>query len=120
MENGIISSKISGMELNLLKIRNYIPATFDEFKNDWGKQKIAERVLQILIEAMIDIASRFISLSGGTPPSTAAEAIQRMADLGILKNAGKYIPMIRFRNFIVHNYDSIERDSLFDSDKKDV
>lgn len=113
MKNGIITSKLSSMESNLLKLRSHIPKTFDEFNSDWGKQKIAERVLQILIEGMIDIASRFISLSGGTPPATSAEAIQRMGDLGIIKSPEKYIPMIRFRNFIVHNYDSIEPEILY-------
>lgn len=101
------------MESNLLKLRNYIPETFDEFTQDWGKQKIAERVLQILIEGMIDIASRCISLSGGAPPATSADAIQRIGELGVIQNPEKYIPMVRFRNFIVHNYDSIEPEILY-------
>ncbi len=113
MRNGIITAKLSTMESNLLKLRNHIPETFDEFKHDWGKQKIAERVLQILIEGMIDIASRCIALSGGAPPATSADAIKRIGELGIIENSEKYIPMVRFRNFIVHNYDSVEPEILY-------
>ncbi len=113
MKNGVILSKVSSMESYLLKLKGYIPVDLESFRNDWGVQKIAERSLQVLIEGMIDIAGRIIARSGGTPPPTSAEAIERLGLMGILTDTEKYVKMVRFRNLIVHNYEAIDPEILY-------
>ena len=112
-KNGILVRKLAEMEETLRRLQSYLPSTYEEFAKDWGRQKIVERALQILIEAMIDIGERLIALSGGLPPETSASVMERLEELGVVQNADRYIPMIRFRNFLVHQYERVDLAILY-------
>ena len=61
-----------------------------------------------MVEAMIDIAERIIALQGGSPVAGSAEAIERLKDYGVIREADVYTKMVRFRNFLVHHYDVLD------------
>jgi uncharacterized protein YutE (UPF0331/DUF86 family) len=113
MNNGIVARKLSEMDATLRRLREYVPASYEEFIKDWGRQRIVERALQILIEGMIDIGERLIALSGGPPADTSAGVMERLQQLGIVKDAGRYVPMVRFRNFLVHQYEQVDLTILY-------
>ena len=112
--NGIIDRKLAMMDETLQRVREYIPDSYESFRNDWGLQKIVERSLQILVEAMIDIAERIIALEKQIPPSSSAEAIETLQRMGILTDEPSFVQMVRFRNFLVHNYDRLDDSILYD------
>lgn len=58
------------------------------------------------------IGERFIALSGGVPCASAADVMRRLQGLGIIRTADRYIPMVRFRNFLVHQLLGIIQDAL--------
>lgn len=66
-KNGILVRKLAEMEETLRRLQGYLPSTYEEFAKDWGRQKIVERALQILVEAMIDIGERLLRSPGGFP-----------------------------------------------------
>jgi uncharacterized protein YutE (UPF0331/DUF86 family) len=106
--NGVIIAKLKTIDDYLLKLGTYLPVTFTDLEKDWGLQKIIERSLQVMVEAMIDIAERIIALKGGSPVANSSEAIERLKDYGIIRETDIYIKMVRFRNLLVHNYDSLD------------
>ncbi len=106
--NGVIIAKLKTIDDYLLKLGTYLPVTVTDLEKDWGLQKIIERSLQVMVEAMIDIAERIIALKGGSPVANSAEAIERLKDYGIIRETDIYIKMVRFRNLLVHNYDSLD------------
>ncbi len=114
MKNGIILSKLSVIEAYLLKLNEYLPVSLERFKADWGLRKIFERSLQVMIEAMIDIGERIIAQKQMTAQKTAADTFKRLCDLGVIQDNETYIKMVRFRNLVVHNYDSIDPVILYD------
>ena len=120
VKNVVILSKLSTIEEYLTKLNEYLPASFGDFKDDWGLQKIVERSLQVMIEIMIDIAERIIAQKNILPPETSAEAMKKLQELGVIKNHESYAKMIRFRNFVVHNYDSIDVEILYSIVTKDI
>ncbi len=63
---------------------------------------------------MIDVAERIIALSGGGPTATALEAIERLHTMGILRSPDPYRSMVRMRNLIVHVYDEVDPNRLYD------
>jgi uncharacterized protein YutE (UPF0331/DUF86 family) len=67
MKNGILVLKLSEMEETLRRLREHLPPNYEEFSRNWARQKVVERALQIMIEAMIDIGERLIALAGGSP-----------------------------------------------------
>lgn len=96
-----------------MKLQNYVTASFDQFQADWGLRKIWERSRYVMIEVMIDVAERIISAKNVVPQKTAAETMKKLRELGIIKNDDLYIKIVRFRNLVVHNYDSIDASILF-------
>jgi uncharacterized protein YutE (UPF0331/DUF86 family) len=66
----------------------------------------------VSIEAMIDIADRVASLENRPAPSDSYSAMQGLEALGVIVRAERYRNMIRFRNFVVHRYESVEVENL--------
>lgn len=120
VKNSVILSKLSTIEEYLTKLSGYMPASFEDFKDDWGLQKIVERSLQVMIEIMIDIAERIIAKKNILPPETSAEAMRKLQEIGAIKNHESYVKMIRFQNLVVHNYDSIDIEILYSIITKDI
>ena len=110
--NGIISKKISAIQERLIKIRSLLPLKTNHLSKDYFLKSGIERTLQVCVEAMIDIANRVNSISGYSPVTESFESIKRLEDLKILKNAEKYRMVIKFRNLIVHRYESIDNAEL--------
>ena len=112
--NGVVIAKLNTIDEYLRKLRQYLPVSFEEFESNWGLQKITERSLQVMIEAMIDTAARIISKNHLPPPDTSSKALLRLEELGVIREASKYVKMVRFRNLIVHDYASIDLRILYD------
>lgn len=113
VKNGVLISKLAIIEDYLKKLQDYFPVSLEQFNSDWGLQKIAERSLQVMIEVMIDIAERIVAQKGMLPQKTAAETLKKLRDWGIIQQDDAYIKMIRFRNLVVHQYDSIDTEILY-------
>jgi uncharacterized protein YutE (UPF0331/DUF86 family) len=113
VRNGVIVAKLAIIEEYLKKLQEYFPVSLEQFKSDWGLQKIVERSLQVMIEVMIDIAERIIAQKSITPQKTAADTLKKLRELGIIQSDDAYSKMVRFRNLVVHQYDSIELGILY-------
>jgi uncharacterized protein YutE (UPF0331/DUF86 family) len=118
--NGIISKKIDIIyeELNLL--HQFEQITIEQLDQDRIIKHALERSLQICVECMIDIANRIIALTDRAPTATAAEAMNILERLNIIKNAAVYKKMIQFRNFIVHRYESVDNEIIVNICKHDL
>jgi len=69
---------------------------------------IAERGLQILIEIIVDVANRLIAIKGWGPTASSADSIRLLALKKVVSSEEPYLKMVRFRNFIVHDYDRVD------------
>ena len=117
--NGIIQRKLALMDQHLVKLESHLKAVpLERFCGDWALRTISERTIQVCAEIMIDVSERIISLTGGGPTATAVEAIERLVVMGILKEAEPYRSMVRMRNLIVHGYDVVDPEILFDAATK--
>lgn len=113
-ENAIIQKKLVVFDETLNKLKAYLPVSYEKLCEDWGLQKIIERSLQILVEIMIDIAHRIIAKKGQAAPPMSANAIQKLKEYGIIQNDEVYIRMVKFRNFLVHNYDALDLGIIYE------
>lgn len=108
MINGVILRKLQALDQVLLELRSLGRVTVTQLESDWRTCRAVERDLQVLVEIVMDICQRLLSLQGQTPAATGSEAVQRCIDLGILSPDEAYRKMVQFRNFIVHRYEHIE------------
>lgn len=114
MINGIILQKLQTLDQTLMELRSLGQVNVAQLKNDWRIQRAVERDLQVLVEIVIDVCQRLISLAGQTPAATGADAVERCVQLGALSDDMVYRQMIQFRNFIVHRYERVDTAILVD------
>lgn len=114
MINGVILQKLQSLEQALAELRSLGPVSTADLATDWRTHRAVERNLQLLVEVVMDICQRIISLSGQSPAATGRQAIERCMQLGVLSDAAAYRQMAQFRNFIVHRYEQIDTTILVD------
>ncbi|MCD6392025.1 MAG: DUF86 domain-containing protein [Planctomycetes bacterium] len=112
--NGVIQRKLALLDKHLLNLRNeFKGVSLEDFRESWVLQRMAERVLQVMIEICIDVAERIIALKGAGPAATGSEAIEKLAALGAIQSAQPYVEMVHFRNLVVHQYEEIDPEILY-------
>jgi uncharacterized protein YutE (UPF0331/DUF86 family) len=108
MKNGVIANKLQTLDDTLRELRSLGRITPADLENDWRTRRAVERDLQILVEIVIDVCQRLISLSGQAPATTSLKAIETCIQAGILSDWEGYRQMTQFRNFIVHRYERVD------------
>lgn len=116
MKKEDIQTKIDVIFDGLDKLKFFNAMTYEEFISDFRNISASLHLLQTSIQALLDIGSYIIASLGLRTPNTNAEII------GILKNARLipedkaeiYIKMSQFRNRIVHIYNHIDAETLYD------
>ena len=111
--NGIIETKLRTLEEKLAEIESWNIPSFDVLQQSSLLQNAMERALQVSIEVMIDISERILALNHITPLRSAAENMQKLQELGILSSRPEYAEMVKFRNFIVHRYERIDLEIIY-------
>lgn len=114
MINGVIFQKLQTLDETLIELRSLGQLSVIHLTGDWRTRRAIERDLQVLVEIVIDICQRLISLAGQTPAATGVDAIERCIQLGALTDDEAYRQMIRFRNYIVHRYERVDVTILVD------
>ncbi len=114
MISGVILRKFQLLDETLTELRSLGELTTDQLNEDWHIRKAVERNLQILVEIVIDVCHRIISLAGQTPAATGGDAVRRCVQLGALSDSESYRKMVQFRNFVVHRYEKIDVEILVD------
>ena len=113
--NGVIQRKLSLLDDQVGRLKTHLEnVTEEEFKDDWVLRSMAERALQVCAEIMIDIAERIIAIKAAGPVATSVEAMRRLVELQVIKSEDPYIKIVGFRNLIVHHYEEIDPEILFD------
>ena len=108
MINGVILQKLQSLDQVLAELRSLGPVSVDQLRGDWRTRRAIERDLQVLVEVVVDVCQRLISLSGQTPAPTSADAIERCIQAGVVSDFDGYRRMVQFRNLFVHRYEQID------------
>ena len=112
MINGVILQKLQTLDQVLAELRELGPVSADQLRDDWLTRRAIERDTQVLVEVVIDVCQRLISLADQTPAPTSADAVERCIQIGALSDWDAYRRMVQFRNFVVHRYDHIDETVL--------
>jgi uncharacterized protein YutE (UPF0331/DUF86 family) len=113
MKNGVIQNKLARVEAYITRLQEIIPDGFEDFEKDWKTQMIAERGLQILIEIIIDVANRLIAIKNWGPTTSSADSVRLLVLKKVISSEEPYLRMIKFRNFIVHDYDKVDNEVVY-------
>jgi uncharacterized protein YutE (UPF0331/DUF86 family) len=108
MFNGVLTGKLHALDQVLAELESLGQVNAARLEEDWLVRRAVERDLQVLVEVIIDVCHRIISLEGQGPATGGVDAIKRCIDKGILTKSDVYPEMVRFRNFLVHRYESVD------------
>ena len=82
MINGVVLQKLQTLDETLTELRSLGQISVTQLNNDWRTRRAVEGDLQVLVEIVIDVCQRLISLAGQTPATTGADAVERCIQLG--------------------------------------
>jgi len=104
------SGKAQLVRGNLEKLARIPQATYDEFAADFRNAEAALHLLQVAIQALIDMASKACASLGLETPRTSFEVLERLEADGRLPkgSAQRFAPIVGFRNRVVHLYDRVD------------
>ena len=111
-----IDQKLLFMNTCLNKLKKLRTFDKDEFIDDFTKVDSAKYLLQVSIEAMLDISSHLIARNRWGKPKDNKEHFEILSDKGIIDNKDVliYFNMAKFRNRIVHMYFNISDEMIYD------
>lgn len=109
-DKSVIREKLVALLGYIDELEPHISVSLDEYLSTSLLRRAVERLFQIIVEAIIDIADLILSDSGIEPPAAARESLARVQELGILSPtlADRLIQTVGVRNRLVHQYDRID------------
>lgn len=116
VDKELIIAKFQIVDENIKILKELARTSAREAVSDPIKRAAVERLLQVAIEAVIDIGCHVISALKLKAPSTYAEIAEILASKGIISDDVKeeIASMIRFRNLLVHGYAKLDPERLAD------
>lgn len=115
MKKEDIQTKIDVIFNNLDKLKFFKEKSCEEFVSDFRNIDASLHILQTSIQALLDIGSYIIAFLGLKTPNTNAEIIEILSQAGYIAKdkTETYIKMSQFRNRIVHLYNHIDTETLY-------
>ena len=111
-----VDQKLLFMDTCLNKLKKLKAFDKEIFIEDFTKVDSAKYLLQVSIEAMLDISSHLIARNRWGKPKDNKEHFQILSDNGIIdkNDVSIYFNMAKFRNRIVHMYFNISDEMIYD------
>lgn len=105
-----LQSKINRIRKNLNELKPFGKLSYKEYRKNPHNGTIAERLLQVSIEAMLDIGSHIIAEEGMGDPLEYRDVFTILAQAKILPPTKKedFLNMAGLRNRIVHLYETLD------------
>ena len=115
INNEIIKDRLEKMDENLKILWELKSVKKDEFVSDPKTYKLAERCLQLSIQALLDMCHYIIAGNNWERPKDNREAIEIIAQHKVLpvKFAKTILPLAGLRNLLVHEYVKVRPDLLY-------
>lgn len=122
VDKDLILAKAGSIKRRLKRVEEKSNIELQVFLNDIDLQESILFNLQISIQNCIDIAAHIISDEGLGVPGSASEMFYLLEENGYLDNTitEKMIRAVGFRNLIVHEYEKIALDQVFEVAVKNI
>lgn len=116
VERDKVRDKLQFIRDNVAHLERIRGAGRDAFLDDRIAQAAATHLLQVAVEAMIDIANHVSARLRLGVPKTYRDAVDQLVEAGILPRAHQetFRRMVRFRNRAVHLYDRIDPEEVYE------
>ncbi|MDW7685380.1 MAG: DUF86 domain-containing protein [Bacillota bacterium] len=111
-----VRDKIQIIKNNIRRLEAISENSLEEFLQNPLMPDASIRILQVSIEAMLDISHHIVSRRHLGTPKSYRETIELLGQHGIInkKQLPTFVNMIKFRNRAVHLYDEIADEEIYE------
>lgn len=115
LEFDIVVRKVNNIKKYLNQLQKNASVSLDDYKKDFDRQLIVERLLHLLIESAIDINMHLVVSNDQSPPETYRDSFLAMAKIGAISSelAIEIAPSAGLRNRLVHDYDDLNLEIIY-------
>jgi len=115
MDKERILAKLDEMGQYLGELEKIVPESLEEYRASIEKRRSAERLLQIIIETVMDTCALLVKELKLGLPSAEEEFLEKLKGV-VLEPAtvNNLKKMKSFRNLLVHGYAKIEDEKIFE------
>ncbi|MDI1472830.1 MAG: DUF86 domain-containing protein [Thermodesulfovibrio sp.] len=114
IDKDFIKSKIFFIKSYYEELEHILSFSDTEIKKDFVKLRAIERIIQLIVDEIIDINTHFIRYGSLKIPESFQSSFLVLAENNILPEsfAKKIAPVVGLRNRLVHRYEKIDLDLL--------
>lgn len=111
-----VLAKLDELDGYLRELRQIAPPSFEVYQGSLEKRRACERLLQIAVEAVIDICALLVRGLQLGLPAEEDDLFDKLADASMISKgmAQTLRRMRRFRNILVHEYGRIDDQLVFE------
>ena len=122
VDKTLVLRKLAELDQYLSQVKEYAGISIEQYESSWKTQRIIERTLQMMIETCVDIAGHIISDRAFRTPTSYSDTFKVLHENGALpvELFAKMEKMAKFRNIVVHHYDSIDAEIVVEILKRDL
>lgn len=116
-QSHLIRRKLINLTQYIKELEPLTSHTLKEYCENYFIKRTGERLVQLIVESMVDVNSVIIAEEKQPPPKDYYVSFEIMGKLGYLapQFADDLAPCTGLRNRIVHEYDQIEDEIVFSS-----
>lgn len=111
-----IQDKLFKLDKNIDFIEDILKDGEENLLKDEARYYGLEHILQISVQNILDIGAHVLAESFKENPANYAEIIESLGKRGIIPAdfASEQVGMAKFRNFLIHEYDSVNKDKVLE------
>ncbi len=115
VDSAKLRSHVDYIRRSVRKLEQLRKSGRTQFLDDDMAQAAAARWLQTTIEAVIDMANHIVAREGLGVPRAYSETMEILLREGVLPDDRRdaFLAMVRFRNRVVHLYDEVHPDEVW-------
>lgn len=115
----VIRRKLINLTEYIQELEPFSNYSYEQYVSNYFIKRTGERLLQLIVENMVDINSIIIAEMNHVPPKDYFSSFEIVGELGIIpiEFAQELAPSTGMRNRLVHEYDKIQDEIIFQSIK---
>ena len=116
----VIRRKLINLSEYIKELEPFLQYSYEQYISNYFIKRTGERLLQLIVENMVDINSILISEMNHAPSKDYYSSFEIIGKLGVIPMnfATELAPCTGMRNRLVHEYDKIQDKIVYDSIKK--
>ena len=122
LDKDLIKEKIKKILVYLEELKPILAKSYKEYIKDYMNFRTAERNIQLIVDAAVDINNHIILEKGKEPPIDYYDSFIKMEEIEIISSdlSKKLASSTGLRNKLVHEYEKINDHLLYLEAKKNL